>query len=343
MISTELLAHVIGVELLAILVVFTAVFTNAFVSAAADRKRERELRKGRPLLISAIEGSLDARGLTYLANRGIRVKIQMLSEIAPALQGESREALRKLATRIGVTRYATKNCRSRLWWRRLYATRVFTLIDGGDKIMPVLLKDTHPLVRAQVTEWAASHPAPDTLRALVDLLDDKKRIERFTVQDTLLRIGRPMVPLLVARLGKMGPRGILSGLQVASRISDPTLLPLAVEFSKDKRTDIRAAATDVLAASGGPDAVEFLYQALADSAGEVREAAARGLGKMSHWPSAGHLLPLLGDSTWQVRKAAAVALVAMGAPGALILRTAQKSSDRFAADAATQALGEDAE
>jgi HEAT repeat protein len=339
MITDELLHRTIGLELFALSLAIAAIVGNALRTARGDRRLRTGMNAGRPLLLAAIDGPLDDDQLGRLHRLGRHIQIRLFAEIAPSLEGAQRAALRALSARLGITAGATRRSQSRWWWRRLYATRVLTLVDGGEDVMPALIRDPHPLVRAQVAEWAALHPDPATLLTLVELLDDQTRIARFSVQDTLLRIGRPTVPVLIERLGTMGPLGIASGLLVAARLGDPDLLPLALAFADHPMADVRAAAADVLGAIGGEAAVEVLHRSLGDPATEVREAAAHGLGRLEHWPSASVLLPLLSDPTWPVRQEAALALSAMGAPGSLILRTALRGSDRFAADIAAQALG----
>lgn len=335
----DLLHRSIGIELIALGLIIAAIVGNALLTRRNDRRLRTRLNGGRLLLLAAIDRPLSDEQFEQLRRLGRHVQIRLFAEIAPSLEGAQRAALRDLSARLGITRGAMLRCHSRWWWRRLYATRVLTLVDGGEEIMPSLIRDPYPLVRAQVAEWAALHPDPATLVALVELLNDQKRIARFSVQDTLLRIGRPTVPVLIDRLETMGPLGIASGLHVAARLGDPDLLPLALSFADHPTSDVRAAAADVLAAIGGEEAVRVLRRLLDDPITEVRQAAARGLGRLEYWPSATVLLPLLGDPTWPVRRAAAVALTAMGAPGSLILRTALRGDDRFAADIAAQALG----
>lgn len=336
------LVLVLSVEGLSLAIVFAAIVVHAVSAVSGDRRLRRRMRVGRDLLLASLTGpvgvpvSNDVVG--RLAQLGRRTQIRLLAELAPSLEGEQRATLRELATRLGLTARAERRCRSRWWWRRLYATRLLTLIDGGEDVMPALIHDPHQLVRTQVAEWAVLHPDPAVLNALVVLLDDKERIARFAVQDTLLRIGQPAVPVLVRALPTMGPLGIASGLLVAARLGDPDLLPLALAFADHEDPAVRAAAAEALGGLGGDDSVAVLGSLLGDPGMDVRREAARSLGRLQHWASAVSLLPLLGDPTWPVRRQSALALAAMGAPGLLILRTAVQGDDRFAADIASQAL-----
>lgn len=342
MTTEQLLRLVIGLEGFALGVMFLAIVAHATWVVAGDRQLAQRMRTGRTVLLAALEAPPHARIADDLVDRmqrlGRRTQIRLLAELAPSLEGAQRATLRELADRLGLEARAKRSCRSRLWWRRLYATRLLTLIDGGEEVMPALIHDHHQLVRTQVAEWAAMHPTPAILAALAGLLGDQERIARFAVQDTLLRIGRPAVPVLIGSLGTMGRLGIASGLLVAARLGDPEFLPLALSFADHPAEEVRAASADALGALGGDEAVDTLCRLLGDPAMEVRRAAAGALGRLQHWASAAALLPLLGDPTWPVRRQSAIALAAMGAPGALILRTALVGRDRFAADIAAQAL-----
>lgn len=341
--SAQALLSIAIVEGLVLGLVILTIVGHAWWLASSDRSLARRIRTGRKLMLATLEGPIDPDVIERLRRLGRRTQIRLFAEIAPSLEGAERATLRDLAAQLGIAARAERRCRSRFWWRRLYATRVLTLVDGGDEVMPTMIKDPHQLVRTQVAEWAALHPAPSMLLALVGLLDDQKRIARFAVQDTLLRIGRPAVPALLHSLAAMSPVGIASGLTVAARLGDAELLPLSLSFVDHPVAAVRAATADALGAIGGADAVAVLLGLLADPAAEVRRAATRGLGRLEHWASAAALLPLLGDPTWPVRRETALALTAMGAPGSLILRTALRGSDRFAADIAAQALGLQAE
>lgn len=337
--TAGLLGTIIGIEAAAVALAFAVIIGHAIWLSRTDRSLEARMRLGRPLLLACLGGAMNEEIVQRLARVGRRAQIRLFAELAPALEGEQRAILRALATQIGLTDHAERQCRSRLWWRRLYATRILTLIDAGEETMPSLIQDEHQLVRTQVAEWGTLHATPAILSAISGLLDDPRRIARFAVQDTLLRIGQPAVPVLISSLGQMTSVGIASGLLVAERIGDRDLLPLGLSFADHPESVVRAASATLLGAIGGDDAVAVLRRLLGDPAAEVRQAAVRGLGRLRHWASAVDLLPLMGDPTWPVRRESALALTVMGAPGSLILRLAVRGQDRFAADMATQAIG----
>ena len=321
----------------------TAILVHALWAANGDRALERRLRIGRPLLRALLERPADDARTRIVRRLGRRAYIRLFAELVPPAGDAEQAAAREVAARLGIVARAARASRSRWWWRRLYATRLMTLVDGGSAFMPALIHDPNQLVRTQVAEWAALHPDPATLVALIGLLDDPTGIARFAVMDTLVRIGRPAAPALLVGLSTAGPAGVASALRVGARLADPILLPAGLTYAIHDDAAVRAGAAALLGAVGGPEAVLMLTRQLDDPAPEVRQAAARGLGELAHWPSAATLLPLLGDSTFPVRRETAVALTAMGESGQVVLRTALTGPDRFAADIARQALGAAAE
>ena len=329
---------VIAIESLAVAIAIVAILLQAIWATSRDRGRRQRMRSGGQLLRQSLDGPIDEGRFDGLCRLGRRTQVRLLAELAPSLGGAQRTRLHELAVALGLEAWAVRRCRSRWWWRRLYATRILTLIDGGEEVMPTLIHDPDQLVRTQVAEWAALHPSPAILVALVGLLDDPKRIARFAVHDTLLRIGPPAVGPLLQALARMGPRGIASGLLVAAGLNDQRFRPAGLSYAAHPEPPVRAAAATVLGALGGDAAEAALRALLADPVADVRRAATRGLGRPEYWASAAALLPLLGDPTWPVRRASALALSAMGAPGSLMLRTALVGRDRFAADIAGQTL-----
>ena len=129
-----------------------------------------------------------------------------------------------------------------------------------------------------------------------------------------------------------------AGLRVAESVAEPSFAPAAQRLSRADDIGIRVAAAKLLGAIGDAAAAERLMEMLGDEESQVRAAAANALGRMQHWQSGSLLSECLRDSAWRVRKEAGLALRAIGAPGALFLRRALKSDDRFAADMAQQVL-----
>lgn len=266
------------------------------------------------------------------------LQVRLLVDLARNLHGFGRHRLSEMAYELGLIERAERRCLSRFWWRRLEGARHLTVTEAGEKVVPTLLRDRHPSVRAQAAEWAADHPTPEVIAGLLFLLNDDDVSSRFTVQDSLMRMGSVVVDPLVEYIWTHSGHAIEAALRVAAGLADPRFLAVALARCSDESPKVRALAANVVGAIGGINGTEVLMGILADADPRVRASAARALGKLTHWPAAPALIPLLRDRYWIVRREAGLALRALGAPGTLFLRRTLSDQDHFAADMARQVL-----
>jgi HEAT repeat protein len=276
--------------------------------------------------------------LPVFASLRRKEKLRCLLGLAASLKGQRAELLTGLSVRYGLVAWAEYRCRSRLWWRRLYAARLLTIIGGGRHWMLPLLRDRDPSVRSAAAEWAVGNPTPDVMEALLPLLSDAAGICRFTAQDSLLRIGEKVVEPLIAYLKSASSEEAEPALNVAVSLGDARLLSPALAFHRDSLPPTRRNAARLLGALGGGTAVRTLLEMTGDPEPTVRAAAARGLGVLERTEAAPHLAELLRDRSWQVRRQAGLALRALGSTGRMYLRRALTDQDRFAADMARQVI-----
>ena len=305
---------------------------------AVERKRRPQIALGRRLLSAAIDRPPTPDELAAMSRFPDPIQITIFEELAPSLTGSNRLRLIGVATAIGLVDTAEGLCRHRAWWRRLRGARILTLLGGGSAIMPDLLNDKVADVRAQAAEWAAWHPNIESVERLILLLDDDRSLARFTVQDSLLRLGTNSVEPLERALHERRVSNIATALDVAAGLLDSRFLRVALGYARDDNNEIRAAAARVLGSVGSREAIDQLQIMLDDDSPPVRVAAATAMGRIGHWPSAPRLGRLLGDLSWEVRRTAALSLARFGAPGLLILRRSLKAEDRFARDMARHVL-----
>jgi len=347
-IKIALLVEVVAVEVAVALAGLVAFLGHGALTGLTGRRAARRLEKGRIALQSALEegqggngagpnNAVDA-GVRHLAELPRRLRIDLLADVAFSLAGAKRRRLATLAVELGLSAVADGRCRSRLWWRRLQGARLFTLLGGGKATVPRLLGDRRPEVRTQAAQWAVEHHDQETVGLLLRMLELDDGSTRFTVKDSLIRIGRPLTPLLAAHLREHSGASVGPVLAVAVGLPDPVLLPAALALCADDVPGIRALAARLAGAIGGGRAVEVLLDLTGDEAPEVRAAAARALGRAGHWPAAPSLARLLNDASWDVRHQAAVALRTLGPPGMLFLGRAVSAGDPAAADAARHML-----
>jgi len=281
---------------------------------------------------------LSSEQLQHARRLPMSLQVRLLHDLARNLKGVGRLQLALVAEDLGLLFHAEFQCRSRFWWRRLQGARLLALIGTGDEVMPSLLHDPEPVVRAQVADWATSHPVPEVIAGLFELLEDDESFSRFAVQDALLRMGGFSVEPLIRYIYSHSGRSVEAALVVAIGLADSRFLPAALLRCRDASPEVRALAATLVGALGGTEGVEVLIKLLGDPAAQVRAAAARALGKLAHWRAAPTLVTLLRDPYWIVRREAGLALRALGAPGILFLRRALSDRDPFAADMAHQVL-----
>ena len=277
----------------------------------------------------------DAKALERLPDER---RIDLFAELAQSVAGAPRSALAEAAGELGVIDRAERLCASRVWRRRLRGARLLTTLGGGEETVPPLLADPRPEVRAQAAEWAAGHGSEENVRRLTAMLDDPLGLARFTVMDSLIRLGAAAVLPLRDAIAATRHEPAVAALRVGAAIGDPRLAPGARERLEDEDPAVRTWAVRLVGAVGGDENAAAVVGRLDDPAEEVRAAAAVALGRLGHWPAAPPLATRLSDPSWLVRRNAALALRSLGPAGELLLGRALREEDRFARDIARQTL-----
>lgn len=305
----------------------------------ARRHTQLHLARGRAAMAGVISsGEVSDGDLEVVRALPRRVRTSLFAELARSFGGAVRQRVREVAEAVGTVDEAERMLRSRRWWRRLAAARTLTALGASVDVILPLLRDPHPAVRAQVAEWGADHPDPDTLKALLHMLSGTDSLFRFAVQDALLRVGPPAIGPLAEYLSHDDRPGTIPALEVAATLAHPALTGPALSLCSSPHALVRARAAAVLGGGGGEETVARLCLLLSDLHPDVRAAAASALARLRHWPAAAPLADLLRDPVWEVRRAAGLALRALGSPGLLFLQRLRSDPDRFAAEMATHVL-----
>jgi HEAT repeat protein len=339
-ISARLLPQLLIVEVVALVAMLAIIFGHALWLRRRTKHDGPRLNAARAALVSILNDPAgDDRTLpTEIERLSSSKQIDLFAALASSLDGGQRATLTTLARDLGLIAHAERRCRSRFWWRRLHACRLLTLVGGGESVMPALLDDSHPDVRAQAATWAADHPEPAIVTTLLKRLVLPADGGRFAVEDSLLRLGPSAIEPLTDYLTTHNGCATEAALDVAIGLADSRLLRPALTLCRDTEPHVRALAAMLIGALGGEETVHELLDLLDDPADDVRAAAAEALGRLGYWPAAASLALRLRDRAWEVRRAAGLALRDFGEPGLLYLRRALTDSDPFAADMARQLL-----
>jgi HEAT repeat protein len=335
----ELLRAALAVIGLALAACLGTIFGHGIWVAARTRRNAPKLERGRIALAGlVVRPHVSRADLALLRALPPRLRVRLFTELAPSVGGAQRRHLSALAGEIGITAAARDLCFSRRWWRRLRGVRLLTAVGGGETVVPGLLRDPHPAVRAEAAEWAGQHPTPAVVERLVSLLETPEAVGSWVLRDSLLRIG----PAVVAPLARYlethdGPEAV-AAMEVAAGLADPRFAAAALRHCGDADARVRALSATLAGALGGEELVREAEGLLNDPDANVRAAAASALGRLGHWPAATELRRMLRDPAWTVRSHSALAMRRLGSPGLLLLRRALDDHDRFAADIARQVL-----
>ena len=337
--SESLMLQVLAAEGI-LLCVASVVYFSHGVRLWWRRKRDApKVARARATIIDALGASRLAPGeIESLRGLTPQLQIKLIGDLTPNLSGEHRKWLAAVAEDLGLAARARAGCRRNRWWKRLEGARLLTMLGADEDVLATLLKDRHPMVRAQAAEWAADHLTPEVAAGLIALLADPKGLRPFAIRDALLRMGNSVVePLAEYIASHSGPR-VEEALEVAAGLADHRFMEPALALSQDECPPVRAAVARLMGALGGNPGVETLMSLLKDPEPQVRAAAARATGELGHWPSAATLAAALRDPSWEVRRETGVALRALGAPGNLLLRRSLNDPNPDAVDMARLVL-----
>jgi HEAT repeat protein len=147
-----------------------------------------------------------------------------------------------------------------------------------------------------------------TVKALVNVLEDKNPQVRKKATETLVRIGglRTVEPLIAA-LKHDNSDIRKEAAETLGKIGDSQAVKPLIAVLSDRNRSVREAAVEALVKIGSLHTIGPLVDALKDRDSDVREAAAEILGKTSN-PALEPLIVALWDGNWEVREEAAKAL-----------------------------------
>ena len=182
-------------------------------------------------------------------------------------------------------------------------------------------------------------PEPEVIHGLLQMLGDRDGRCRFAAQDTLVRVGHPVVDPLIAYMRQADHDGLLGALEVALTMGDARLLGPATALVESTAPDVRARAVALLGALGSERAgARDRRRARRCCAGRADGGAAGPRGSVA-LARAPRRSPVCSTTrAWDVRRQAALCLRAFGPPGLLFLRRLRDSNDAVAAAVARYAL-----
>lgn len=235
-----------------------------------------------------------------------------------------------------------KELRSRFKSRRSDAARRLGRIGdpGAVPALGQLLKDGKTEVREAALYALGRIGTPQSFQVMLTALDEGDRWAQEKIAEAAEEVGDESRRFLAEMMEDEDPfrRAFAAEiLGVVGGAEEAVLLERALE---DPHVDVRARAASSLGNMRSYRSRAALRRALDDPAWEVRCQAAAALGKLGDAEDAEVLAAAMRDATWWVRRNAALALQEMGEAGESALERVLWDEDRFAREAAVQALEE---
>lgn len=270
--------------------------------------------------------------------------LEALVDVRNALAGNELERLERIMDRHGVVDRQVAHLQAEFpRARRLQAAMALAEL-GGHSTAPVLvahLDDREPEVRVQAARGLARMRWTPAIDEIVSRFGTETPWVRSRFADTLVGFGSAATGPLVAyvrinhRHETVGPVAAIRNLAAIG--DDQAVRPLMELLGTDPATEVRIATIEALGLLANPMSAPALRAEARHADWRIRAKAATALGELRDTGSLDLLANSLTDPAWWVRRNSAAALAAIPG-GTALLYEALSSADRFAADAAAEAL-----
>jgi len=299
----------VALALIAVGVMYSLLLWVRRMHADHSRRRVAEARvRLEPLAHALLDG--EPAGTT--ARRDEQALTQILAELAPALTGESRDAIADhFETSGAVTRVSRRLADPRAHRRAEHAALLGDMCSSLAEV-PLLqaLNDRDPDVRlAAARSLGRLRPrtaAGPLLFALVQGL-----VPRAVAANALLSIGAAALPGIRNLLDDDQPAARANAVELLGRLGNPRDSQSLRDRLGDDAPLVRRRACEALARLGADDAGDALEELLADDVTDVRISAAAAIGAVGDDRSAPTLLRLVHHDVVEVSEVAARALSAV--------------------------------
>jgi HEAT repeat protein len=268
-------------------------------------------------------------------------------DVRNVVAGRDVDTLAGLVDRVGLARHQVARLRSRFPLGRRLRASVALAEMGDDSTARVLLhhlSDREPEIRLQSARGLGRMRYEPAIAVILERFGPEEPWVRARFADTLVGFGAratwPLVAYIRSNLRDHGNEGVVEAIRVLGVIGDREVgLTLADLLRTSVDPEVQIAAIEALGSVGGPLAIRPLKQSLRSPDWRLRAKAATSLGQIGD-PSVNKALSrAMEDSNWWVRRNSASALASIHG-GVDLLFEAISSDDRFARDAAAEALAD---
>ena len=294
-------------------------------------RRQRLIRVYRPIVESALHRDDDRASLARLLAAPWHhrpVLAALILEPLNVAEGAVTGRAAEIAQALGLLDFWQRQLRDRRWWIRAEAIRALGLVKHASAlpVLIVALDDPYDEVRAVAVEALGHIADPTAIPALVSRLSDQSRHQRVRLVQALERFGSALVPLLLEH-AHANPAEAAIIAELLANVGAASALDLLIEWCRDERPEVRAAALHAIGAIGVDERAYYhVLRGLSDEAEQPRAMAAWALGRSGRQDAAPYIAPRLKDE-WLVAAHAARALRDLGAAGRRELEAAAAHED----------------
>jgi HEAT repeat protein len=263
------------------------------------------------------------------------------------VSGSDIETLAGIVDRVGLARRQESRLRSRFpLGRRLRAA--VSLAEMGDessaRALIEHLADREPEIRIQCARGLGRMRYTAAIDPILERLGNEESWVRTRFADTLVGFGStatwPLLAYVRVNLDHDDNRGVIEAIRILGTIGDLDAGPtLAWILPQVRDTETQIAVVEALGSVGGPLAIKPLADVFGSTDWRLRAKSAAALAQIGDPSINSTLMSGLDDANWWVRRNSAAGLAVL--PGGRdFLYDALRSEDRFAGDAAAEALAD---
>ena len=295
------------------------------------RKRFLKLRtpEGRLEAMPGIVSAVTGRWSELAAEEICQLELSLRLEVLHALEQS------------GVVQKYTREAQSRFKWTRAHALRVLGELKLPQSAPALLhaLEDHDHDVRLVAARSLGRMKLQAAEEALVGVLGKHDQAVSARIAAICIEMGPRTAPLLIKTMRDGSPKARFWAARILGEIGDPRSVRSLGDAVLDADPEVRSAASWALGRLADPSAAMLVEPLLHDPVWYVRAHAADTLGRIGGATYTTRLASALGDRSWWVRRNALDALVRIGPESKSALLVALEGEDRFARDAAVEALG----
>lgn len=272
--------------------------------------------------------------------------LDALIDLRNAITGDEVATLRRIVNRHGVIERQVKRLDSGLLLGRRLRAAVALAEIGDETAADALMRhldDREPEIRIQSARGLGRIRWTPAIDQIVARFSGEIPWVRARFSDTLVGYGTTATAPLLAYV-RINHRFETNGPTLALRTigqiqDDQAVVPLLDILDANSDLEIQVATIEALGEIANPEAEPALTRLLGSPESRLRAKAATALGGLGHTGAIPGLLASLRDLNWWVRRSAAAALARLP-DGIEVLYRALEDEDRYARDAAAEALAD---